>query len=83
MAKETPDYLSYLLRLWRAHEPSPPDRRGAMWRASLQSPQTDERVSFATLDKLFAFLREQTGLGTDAEDTGLCQRAVQENELIE
>jgi hypothetical protein len=58
------DYLSYLLRMWRA------GKRGApVWRASLQSPQTGERVSFAKLDDLFAFLREQAGLVPDGEDT--------------
>jgi hypothetical protein len=61
MARELPDYLSFLLRLWRVDERGLPN-----WRASLQSPQTGERVSFATLDALFAFLREQTGV-TDAQ----------------
>jgi hypothetical protein len=68
MAREPPDYLSYLLRLWRAHERGSPHWRLPVWRASLQSPQTGERVGFATLDDLFAFLREQTGLVPDAED---------------
>ena len=65
MATGPPDYLSYMLRLWRAHE-----RGVSVWRASLQSPQTGKRVSFATLDELFAFLREQTGVATAQEDTG-------------
>jgi uncharacterized protein (TIGR02246 family) len=62
MARGTPDYLSYLLCLWRARERSPSNRRAAIWRASLQSPQTGERVSFATLEELFAFLRDQADL---------------------
>jgi hypothetical protein len=61
MARELPDYLSFLLRLWRVNERGLPH-----WRASLQSPQTGERVSFATLDALVAFLQEQTGV-TDAQ----------------
>jgi hypothetical protein len=50
---ERRDYLSYLLRLWRV------SKEGAVWRASLESPQTGERIGFASLDELFAFLREQ------------------------
>jgi hypothetical protein len=56
MVRDGPDYLSYLLRLWVAHERGRP-----VWRASLQSPHTGERVSFCTLEELFAFLRRQTG----------------------
>ena len=48
-------YLSYLLRLWQA-------KRGGerIWRASLESPHTGERKSFATLTDLFAFLEQET-----------------------
>ena len=79
MAREPPDYLSYLLRLWRVRELGPPDgrspdRQTPIWRASLQSPQTGERVSFATLDALFAFLREQTGMAVAQDDTGPGER---------
>jgi hypothetical protein len=62
MEDERPDYLSYLLRLWRVRERGPP-----AWRASLQRPGSGERASFATLDDLFAYLREQTGVRSDAE----------------
>jgi hypothetical protein len=51
---ERRDYLSYLLRLWRV------GKEEAVWRASLESPHTGERIGFASLDELFAFLREQT-----------------------
>jgi hypothetical protein len=51
---ERRDYLSYLLRLWRV------GKEEAVWRASLESPHTGERIGFASLDALFAFLREQT-----------------------
>ena len=51
---ERRDYLSYLLRLWRV------GKQKAVWRASLESPHTGERIGFASLDALFAFLRQQT-----------------------
>jgi hypothetical protein len=69
MTERQPDYFSYLLRLWRV------SRRGssqagdeeALWRASLQDPLTDERVNFASLEDLVAFLRRQMGLVSDAD----------------
>ena len=70
MARGPPDYLSYMLRMWRARERGMPYWRMPVWRASLQSPQTGERMGFATLDALFAFLREQTGVATAREDAG-------------
>jgi hypothetical protein len=63
MGGEGPDYLSYLLRLWRARERGRP-----VWRASLQSPHTGERVSFRTLDELCAFLRRQSGRALDPQN---------------
>ena len=64
MGGDGPDYLSYLLRLWRARERGKP-----AWRASLQNPHTGERVSFCTLDELFAFLRRQTDTEPDPQHT--------------
>ena len=58
-----PDYLTYLLRLWRM--------RGegvAGWRASLAAPGSGERHGFASLDDLFLFLRRQTGAGSEGDD---------------
>ncbi len=52
MADEAVDYRSYLLRLWRVRE-----GERDVWRASLQDPQSGERISFSTLDALFAFLK--------------------------
>ena len=51
-----PDYISYLLRLWRV------DGKDAepVWRASLKSSHSGERMVFARLDDLFDFLRGQT-----------------------
>jgi hypothetical protein len=54
--RERPDYAAYLLRLWRET-----GRETAQWRASLQNPHTGERVGFASLGELFAFLEEETG----------------------
>ena len=62
MARERPDYFSYLLRLWRARE-----RGASAWRASLQDPHTGERMGFSSLGELLAFLREQMGLERDAD----------------
>lgn len=63
MAKGRPDYLSYLLCLWRVSGDGEPLGMGrkAIWRASLESTRTGERRGFASLDELFDFLREQTG----------------------
>ena len=57
MDKEQPDYLSYLLRLWRVSK-----AEKACWRASLQSPQTGELQGFSDLDELFDFLRRRVGV---------------------
>jgi hypothetical protein len=54
---DEPDaYQTYLLRLWRAQ-----CKGRWQWRASLQSPRTGERQSFAGLEQLFAFLSERCG----------------------
>ncbi|MBI5878292.1 MAG: hypothetical protein HZB53_11635 [Chloroflexi bacterium] len=45
-------YRSYLLRLWRA------ETLGQGWRASLEDPRTGERIGFASLEQLFAYLME-------------------------
>jgi hypothetical protein len=59
------DYHAGLLRLWR-------DGPGGPWRASLQDAESGERVGFADLERLFAYLRQLTGdasaeRGTPAE----------------
>jgi hypothetical protein len=56
MDKEQPDYLSYLLRLWRVS-----DEEEAVWRASLESPHTGERRGFTNLTDLFTFLEKEVG----------------------
>jgi hypothetical protein len=47
-------YQAYMLRLWLA------DREPICWRASLEDPRTGERLAFADLDELFAFLQATT-----------------------
>jgi hypothetical protein len=48
-------YMAFLVRLWHID-----DHRPLVWRASVQDPHTGVRRSFADLESLFAFLREQT-----------------------
>ncbi|MCJ7551086.1 MAG: hypothetical protein MUQ30_15535 [Anaerolineae bacterium] len=48
-------YISYLLRLWLE---SSGDQQ--LWRASLEKPQGSERLGFAGLVDLFAFLENET-----------------------
>ena len=57
MEQEQPEYLSYLLRLWRVTGGEEP-----AWRASLKSSHSGEQVCFGTLEELFDFVREQAGL---------------------
>jgi len=47
-------YLAYLLRLWQVCS-----KGQTTWRALLESAQTGERVGFAGLDELFAFLEKE------------------------
>ncbi len=49
------DYRSYLLRIWQADGSA-----ASGWRASLEDPRTGERVGFANLEQLFAFLMQGT-----------------------
>jgi hypothetical protein len=62
------DYVSYLLRMWQDSSDEEPSRsKEAVWRATLQSPRTGERVGFASLDDLFDFLKVQAGLEPTAD----------------
>jgi hypothetical protein len=63
---ERPDYLSYLLRLWQADGEGESQRTEVAWRASIESAQTGATASFADLEDLFVFLREQTGRTAEA-----------------
>ena len=53
------DYHAGLLRLWRVGA-------GGAWRASLQDAESGERIGFADLDHLFAYLRRLTDDTPDA-----------------
>jgi hypothetical protein len=61
-----PDYVSYLLRLWRDDGADEPDSRPqpAPWRGSLENPHTGQRLGFSSLEVLFDFLRDETGAGS-------------------
>jgi hypothetical protein len=61
MDGQAQDYVSYLLRLWRVSGGAQSfDPGEAVWRASLEHPLTGERVGFASLDDLVAYLRQAT-----------------------
>ena len=48
-------HLSYLLRLWRTE-----GLRDFEWRASLEIPETGQRIGFANLEQLFVYLMDLT-----------------------
>jgi hypothetical protein len=52
-------YRVYVLRLWRAEAP------GLGWQASLEDQRGCERIGFASLEQLFAFLMEQAERDSD------------------
>lgn len=55
MGDESDGYQAYLLRLWRVR------CQGRWeWRASVESPHTDEQHNFGTLAGLFTFLSDKT-----------------------
>jgi hypothetical protein len=73
-------YLAYLLRLWQesggkwAHGDA--HRDAPLWRASLERPQGGERLGFASLEDLYAYLDAQTGSsssGSQRLDASGCQ----------
>jgi hypothetical protein len=53
-------YLSYLLRIWQTS-----DGKKTIWRASLQSPGSQELHGFASLEELVDFLNAQTRQAED------------------
>jgi hypothetical protein len=55
VSREEQRHISYLLRLWPVRSED-----GIVWRASLESAHTGDRIGFASLDALFAFLRGRT-----------------------
>ncbi len=71
MDKRAPTYLSFMLRLYRVDEKEEP-----VWRMSLESSLTRERVGFASLEDLFAFLQQQMGMMSGA-DRDTCETRVE------
>ena len=63
MVSEQPGYRSYLLRLWRIGSADVPN-----WRASLEDARTHQRLNFASLEQLFAFLIDETNGALDSDD---------------
>ena len=63
----SPEYVSYLLRLWRSTQ-----NGKVVWRASLECPHSGEVQGFASLEALCAFLYARTGgsLPENERDTG-------------
>lgn len=57
-------YLSYLLRLRQESAGDLPGGDLPLWRASLERPQDGERLGFASLVDLFAFLESETRLSS-------------------
>jgi hypothetical protein len=50
-------YRSYLLRFWLEYRENP--KLPGVWRYSLEDPHTGEKLGFASLELLTAFLRQQ------------------------
>jgi hypothetical protein len=63
MTEALPASHSYLLRLWPASSAGT-----RVWRASLTNVQTGERIGFADLASLLAFLEAQTGAALPADE---------------
>ena len=64
MAADQDGYRSFMLRLWRGD-----DGDASQWRASLQDSRTGERIGFASLENLMAYLRGQINLSDKQLDS--------------
>ena len=53
--EQKPDYLAYLLRLWRTGGDEEPT-----WRATLECARTHEQVGFESIAALCHYLQRQT-----------------------
>lgn len=62
MADAPRRYMAFLLRLWQ-------ERNAGewVWRASLEDPHSNARKGFPDLERLCAYLKEQTDDKTDEE----------------
>ena len=63
LAKEA-DYVSFLLRLWQSDEDG-----YLVWRASLESAQTGEKLYFASLGLLLDYLLQVFGQCKGEDET--------------
>ena len=63
---EKPQHISFLLRMWCVDETG-----RSNWRASLEMPETGERIGFANLEQLFIYLIDLSdrGDGTQAKES--------------
>jgi hypothetical protein len=61
---DKPTDYSFILRLWQIQGEEVQGEREEQWfwRASLDDPQTGDRVGFTDLEALFAYIREKTRL---------------------
>ncbi len=80
MSDERDGYQAYLLRLWRVRY-----QGQWQWRASIDSPNTGERRSFADLAAFVTFLNDTTRQetppgGVDSQDVGLGTASFEEEE---
>ena len=64
MDEQRQGYVSFLLRLWRVE-----DRGKSGWRASLEEPGGGDRLGFASIDNLCAFLRWEANLPPNSPRT--------------
>ena len=55
MIQERPEYLAYLLRMWRVQEDG-----GSHWRASLERPGDGQQLAFPDLEQAFDYPRRHT-----------------------
>lgn len=56
---------SFLLRLWSVDQ-----SRTVDWRASLEIPETGQRIGFASLEQLFAYLIKVVEFKADGPQSG-------------
>jgi len=64
MTDERRRYLAYLVRLWQTRSDG-----DQIWRASLERPDTGERLGFASLEDLIDFLLAQTRPPDESNDS--------------
>jgi hypothetical protein len=56
---EPPRYRAYMLRCWEVRSPDPDGF--TTWRFSLEDPDSKQRLGFADLEALMAFLGDELG----------------------